>query len=442
MLKLYDSLSQTIRPFEPIHPNQVTMYVCGPTVYGDIHIGNARPVIFFDMLKRYLKHIGYDVFYVSNITDVDDRIIEKAIQSGKPESEITSLYIKNFEAVTKKIKSLPPDQAPRATDYIKQMIRYIERLIAQGHAYVKPNGVYFKVTSIDDYGILSKQNIDDLDQGVRINLEDEKDDPRDFSLWKNTTEGIQYDSPWGKGRPGWHTECACMNDEIFHGEIDIHGGGTDLKFPHHENEIAQAKALSNHHLARTWMHVGRLDMNQEKMSKSLGNTILLKDLLKNYDGEVFRFMMLSHHYRSRINYTDELMVQYQKEYDKINRTMQKTKLEIRHHFNDEDPKHLYDQLDPKLMATFREHMDDDINTPNVLTLMQEAIKTLNKSSDMWEKRLVFSALNKILNMFGIRQKPLPSKYIDIYDAWQQARNNKNYDQADTYRKALMEQGWI
>jgi cysteinyl-tRNA synthetase len=437
MLKLYDSLTQKVRPFESIEPKKVSMYVCGPTVYGDIHIGNARPVIFFDMLKTYLAYLGYDVNYVSNITDVDDRIIEKAIELGKKESEITETFTNNFIDVTNQIGSKLPDVMPKATHYISQMIAYIEMLITTGHAYAKPNGVYFKVDSIKDYGILSKQNLDDLNQGVRINLEDEKEDPKDFSIWKITEEGINYDSPWGKGRPGWHTECACMNHEIFKGEIDIHGGGSDLKFPHHENEIAQTMAISNHHLARTWMHVGRLDMNQEKMSKSLGNIILVKTLLETYDPFAFRLLILGHHYRQKIDYTDELMMQYQKEYDKIKRTMQKSVLTLGLN------RITHMKADQIRLDRFVTWMNDDLNTPNVLTLIQEIVKHLNKESNPQTIATLYQTLKEILIIFGITFDVVATKdVLETYRLWESARLEKNYKEADYYRQKLIDQGWI
>ncbi|MFU8793539.1 MAG: cysteine--tRNA ligase [Acholeplasmataceae bacterium] len=437
MLYLYDSLQQEKRLFEPIKKDQVTMYVCGPTVYGDIHAGNARPVIFFDVLKRYLVHLGYHVTYASNITDVDDRIIEKAQQSGINELEITEMFTKNFLDVSLAIGSQLPDEMPKATSYIKEMIDYISQLIEKGHAYHVSSGVYFKVDSIKDYGILSKQNLNDLSQGVRITLDDEKKDPKDFTLWKTTEEGLSFESPWGRGRPGWHTECAAMNQALFDGEIDIHGGGTDLKFPHHENEIAQSMAINHHHLARFWMHVGRLDINQEKMSKSLGNITLVKDLIASYDPHAFRLLMVSHHYRQKINYSDELMVQYQKEYDKIKRTLKKTMLTLRlNHMTSKD-------VDVDIMKQFEAYMNDDLNTPNVLTLIQEVIKTMNKTSDLSLLLTHHETLMTILDLLGIdMQLNLSDDILETYQDWEKARIEKNYEKADALRQVLIDKGWI
>lgn len=437
MLKLYDSLQQEIRPFKPIHKDRVTMYVCGPTVYGDIHAGNARPVIFFDVLKRYLAFSGYHVYYASNITDVDDRIIEKAKQSPYSEAEITELFTKNFLDVSLAIGSQLPDEMPKATAYIKEMIEYIQLLIDKGHAYVVPGGVYFKVDSIDDYGILSKQNLDDLSSGVRITLEDEKKDPKDFTLWKVTDDGLNFESPWGKGRPGWHTECAVMNHELFKGEIDIHGGGSDLKFPHHENEIAQSMAINHHHLARFWMHVGRLDINFEKMSKSLGNITLVKDLIETYDPYAFRLLMVSHHYRQKINYSDELMVQYQKEYDKIKRTLKKTYLTLRLSGKKATT------INEEAIKVFKSYMDDDLNTPNVLTLIQDLIKEVNKTSAFDQLAKNYNTIQIILGVLGIELNfYLSDEMLNTYKDWEVARNQKDYEKADVLRQVLIDKGWI
>jgi cysteinyl-tRNA synthetase len=304
------------------------MYICGPTVYGDIHLGNARPIIFFDVLKRYLRFIGYDVLLVSNITDVDDKIIEKAKATHVSEKALTDEYTKRFIDMTLALGSILPDEMPKATAFVPHMIRYIKDLIDGNHAYVKPNGVYFRVKNVSDYGSLSKQNIEELSQGVRVTLEEEKEDPRDFTIWKTTDDGMNFDSPWAKGRPGWHTVCAVMNHEIFGAEIDIHGGGADLKFPHHENEIAQTVVHDHHHLAKYWMHVARLDLNEEKMSKSLGNIVLVKDLIEVVDPLAFRLLMINHHYRQPIHYSDDLMTQFEKEYDKIKMTLKKSFLTL------------------------------------------------------------------------------------------------------------------
>ncbi len=437
MLKIYNSLSSKTETFKPIHEHQVTMYVCGPTVYGDIHLGNARPVIFFDVVKRYLKYSGYEVQLVSNITDVDDKIIEKAKELKFKEKQLTDLYTKNFIDMTLVLNSFLPDFMPKATAFIPQMISYIEDLVREGFAYVRPSGVYFRVASDPDYGVLNKQNMDELSQGVRITLEEEKENPRDFSIWKTSDDGLSFDSPWGKGRPGWHTECAVMNREIFGGEIDIHGGGADLKFPHHENEIAQTVVHDHHHLAKTWMHVARLDINNIKMSKSTGNISLVKDLILDYNPLAFRLLMVGHHYRQPINYSDDLMVQFSKEYDKIERALKKAFLtmsleDIAEHIG---IKSYIDQ--------FKEFMNDDFNIPNVMTLVYEIIKSMNKEKDTENLASLFHTAKEILTVLGVMPTfNMNESTLNLYREWEQARSNKDFIRADQLRSELTEQGWM
>lgn len=437
MIKLYNSLTNTIEPFETIKPKRVSMYVCGPTVYGDIHLGNARPVIFFDVVKRYLSFLGYDVLFVSNITDVDDKIIDKAKTEGVEEKEITKRYTEKFIEMTHALGSALPDMMPKATEYIQQMIEYIKDLIEDGYAYARPSGVYFRVGKVKDYGTLSKQNIDELSSGVRISLEDDKEDPKDFSLWKTTDDGLRYSSPWGEGRPGWHTECAVMNHEIFDSEIDIHGGGTDLKFPHHENEIAQTCAHDNHHIARFWMHVGRLDVNETKMSKSLGNITWVKDLIKEYDPLAFRFLMVGHHYRMPINYSEDLMVQFSKEYDKIKRSLKKAFLTVSLN------KAFTIEIDQDMMDSFYMWMNDDFNIPNVITLIYDLLKAMNKEKDVHKLAVLYQTTKVIMDILGIMPRyELTDDTLSLYKAWEQARNNKDYARADQIRNQLSERGWM
>lgn len=434
MLKVYNSLTNKKEDFVSINKNHVNMYVCGPTVYGDIHIGNSRPIIFFDVVKNYLIYKGFTVKYVSNITDIDDKIIQKAKELNVSEEKLTKEYTKNYIDMSLRVNSELPNLMPKATEYVLEMIEYIKKLIAKGYAYANDSGVYFRVQSVDDYGILSNQNIDELSEGVRIALE-EKEDPRDFSIWKNTTDGISYNSPWGQGRPGWHTECAVMNKEVFKEEIDIHGGGSDLKFPHHENEIAQTKALDDHHLAKYWLHVGRLDMDKEKMSKSLGNIILVKDLLKDVDANAFRLLMLSHHYRQRINFTEEMMTQFIKEYDRIERSLKKAYL-----INVLNNK-IKGKVVKDLIIRFEQYMDDDFNTPNVISLIYEIVKDLNKNSN--DQNDLYETLLLIFSIMGIKPKiDYNEEVLKTYNQWLQAREEKDYKTADELRAKLLEQGWI
>lgn len=434
MLKVYNSLTNKIEDFKTIKDKTVNMYVCGPTVYDDIHIGNGRPVVFFDVVKRYLSYLDYRVTYASNITDVDDKIIEKAQSLNISEKELSEKYAANFFEIAKKIGGYNFDFTPHATDYIDQMIQFISKLIEDGFAYKTESGVYFRVDKIKDYGILSNQQLSDLKSGVRIDLESDKEKAYDFALWKTTTEGVQYDAPWGKGRPGWHTECVVMTTELFEGELDIHGGGFDLKFPHHENEIAQSVAHNDHHLAKYWMHVGRLDLAEEKMSKSLGNDIKLIDLIKDYHPFAYRLMILAHHYRAPIAFSEDLIVQYQKSYDKISYTMNKTNF----HLNLAGLKG--GQVIDSVMDEFESYMNDDFGTPRVISLMDKLVKDLNRATDL----NTFVSLKTILDVLGVEPKMNAVKDEDIknYKLWQEARANKDYALADTYREALLEKGFI
>lgn len=434
MLKIYNSLTNKKEFFEPKKQGKVNMYVCGPTVYDDIHLGNGRPVVFFDVVKRYLTFIGYDVFYASNITDVDDRIIAKAASLKVSEDAVAKKYADAFFEVVQSIGSQQFDLTPHATNYIEQMIKFIKKLIDDGFAYIVKSGIYFNVAKVDDYGILSNQKIEELKKGVRIDLEVDKRDDVDFALWKFTEQGVKYDSPWGKGRPGWHTECVVMNYEIFDEEADIHGGGFDLKFPHHENEIAQSVAHSHHHLAKYWMHVGRLDMGKEKMSKSLGNDIKIKTLLKKFNGNAYRFMLLAHHYRRPFQFTDDLIEQYQNSYDKISYTLNKWNFNFK--LKETKP------VSPRNadIEAFKKLMDDDFNTGLVVTLLDQLIKELNKL----ESIEVFESIKTILNVLGIVPKINEPESADLekYNLWQQARSNKDYQQADVLRDYLSNKGWI
>ncbi|WP_026392013.1 cysteine--tRNA ligase [Haploplasma modicum] len=434
MFEIYNTMTRKIEEFKPVKDNHVSIYVCGPTVYSYIHIGNARPVIFFDMLKNYLTYKGYDVNYVSNITDIDDKIINEAKVLKVKEEELTNKFIEEFIKDTKRIGSKLPDQMPKATNYISEMIDYIDDLIDKGYAYKTKSGVYFKTTKLDSYGSLSKQNKDDLEESVRIENKSDKLDFRDFSLWKNTEEGLSYDSPFGIGRPGWHTECAVMNNDIFGETIDIHGGGTDLIFPHHENENAQTIAHSNHGLANYWMHVGRVDLDNIKMSKSLNNTILVKDLK---DPISYRLLILAHHYRNPINYSDELYLEFISMYDKIIRTLKRTRLMFGSSFD----QNMFDQ---EILNKFEKEMDQDLNTPNVITLILEVIKELNKTnSDIIKMIKLYNSLKTILEVLGLMPEiKLEEKTLKSYMLWQQARLDKDYAKADLLRKELLEEGWI
>ena len=321
-VKLFNSLTNKLEIFVPLRMGEVSIYVCGPTVYNDAHIGNMRPVVVFDVLRRLFEYLGYRVVFVSNYTDVDDKIINRAIDEKTTEKDISTRYINEFKKIVAGINSLNPTISPRVTEHIPEIINYIENLIDKGAAYVIDGDVYFRINSISNYGELSNINIDDLISGSRVEENSKKESPLDFVLWKKTEVGINWDSRWSKGRPGWHTECCVMINSLFpDGRIDIHGGGFDLKFPHHENEIAQSKAHNHNAIATYWMHNGFINFGEDKMSKSLGNVILAKDAINKYGGSVIRLLLLATYYRAPLSLTDEVVETAQSEHSKIENTI-------------------------------------------------------------------------------------------------------------------------
>ncbi len=435
-LRIYNSLTNKMEEFIPQNKNKVNMYVCGPTVYNYIHIGNARPVIFYDMLRRYLEFCGYEVNYASNITDIDDKIINKAIEENKTEKEISTFFENQYFKDCQTVGSQKPKLIPHATEYIPDMVNFIDELIKKGYAYEIDGDVFFRVSKIEDYGCLSNQVKEDLESGARIDINDKKESPLDFALWKKTDKGIKFESPFGLGRPGWHTECVCMNHRLFGDTLDIHGGGMDLKFPHHENEIAQCEALYHHHLAKYWIHVGRLDLKGEKMSKSLGNVIYVKDINTKEEGMILRSLILFSPYRSIISYTDELKDQYKKEYEKWQRCY-KNSLYTLMYLNKETT-----NLNEDDINKFKEAMDDDFNVQNVLTLLNDIQKAINvslRNKDYDELAVKTNTFKTILDVLGINLfiERMNDKQLDTYRKWMDARNNKDFEKADLYRNELI-----
>ena len=436
-LVIYNSLTNKMEEFKPINGNKVNMYVCGPTVYGYIHIGNARPVIFYDMLRRYLAFSGYDVTYASNITDVDDKIINKAIEGNTTEKAVAAMFEEAYWESVKQVGSSKPDLIPHATDYINEMIELIQELIDKGYAYTVDGDVFFRVSKIKDYGCLSNQQIEELNSGARISVDDKKESPLDFALWKKTEAGIKWDSPFGAGRPGWHTECVVMNHKLFGDVIDIHGGGMDLKFPHHENEIAQAEAAYGTHLAKYWIHVGRLDLNGVKMSKSLGNVIYVKDIDNTHDGMVLRSLILFSPYRQMIPYSMDLFNQYSKEYDKWVRAYKQSLYELQY------KNLLTDKVNEEDINEFKKHMDDDFNVQNVLTLINNIVKEMNTSlraKDYDTLAVKLHTLEVILDVLHINLfvEKMTEEQLSVYKDWQEARLNKDFASADIARAKLVE----
>lgn len=413
--------------------NELTMYVCGPTVYDKLHIGNARPIIFFDVVYRYFKEIGLKVNYVVNITDIDDKIINKALSEKVSEKEIAERYIDYFYEALDKLKVNKPTNLPKATDYLEEMISFIKKLIENGFAYEKDGNVYFRVRKIEDYGLLSGQDIDQLEVGARIEADYLKEDPLDFSLWKKTTEGITYDSPFGKGRPGWHTECAVLNDTFFGKTIVIHGGGIDLKFPHHENERAQFIAANGVDLAEYFMYCGHVSLGDQKMSKSLGNIIGLDEIFKRDAVNAFKLLILSNQYQQPIGFKEELFIQNIDQINKMEANLKKAHAEI--FLNDIRNK----DIDLDVRSVFLDHLSNNFNTPNAITIIYQEIKNLNKEKNIRNKAIIFNTINKLLDILGIsfEYQKYNEDDLKLYKEWQEEKTNKNFEKADLLREALI-----
>lgn len=439
-IRIYNSLTNKIEPFKSINEGKVSMYVCGPTVYNFVHIGNMRPVVVFDTFRRFLTYIGYDVKYVSNYTDVDDKIIKRAIELNMPESEVTKMYIEAFEEDLKNINALKPNVTPRVTEYMNQIIDFIDRLVKNGSAYVVDGDVYFRVEKIKDYGKLSNTRIEDLLVGARIDENSKKESPLDFTLWKHTDVGIKWDSPWSKGRPGWHTECVVMINSLFeNGHIDIHGGGFDLKFPHHENEIAQSEAINHHAIANYWMHNGFININNEKMSKSLGNVVTAHDALKKYGGNSVRLLLISTHYRAPVNFSEDLLLANAKELTKITNVMKQ--LAVLLQLNDIG-------LDGKC-ATFIEpflnSLADDLNTANALSELYNVIRQANqamrtKEVDLKLLEQLFATIRDEVSILGlnIAYPTLNNDDKNLLIEYNLAKANKDFATSDSIRSKLIE----
>lgn len=439
-IKVYNSLTNKMEDFKPIKKDEISMYVCGPTVYNHMHIGNARPVVFFDTVRRFFEYIGYQVKMVSNFTDIDDKIIQKAIEENTTEDSISEKYIKAYLDACDKIGCNKQVIHPRVTEHIEDIILYIDRLVKTAHAYQSGDDIYFDVRSIPEYGILSNQKLDNLESGSRIDINKNKKDPADFTLWKKTNDiGKKWSSPFGMGRPGWHTECVVMIDKIFGGKIDIHGGGNDLKFPHHENEIAQSMALNNHTIANYWIHNARIDLSGEKMSKSLGNVIWLKDIIDVYPPQAYRLFVLSNHYRQTINYSDELMKKMTIEWEKFEKTYVSLYRKIE--LNDLE----FNGNDLEIMKEFLNEMAYDFNTANALSVLYNLQKKINKdlrntNCSLDELKDDFQTLQDMFDIFGlfVDIQPLSIKEKELVHAWQKAREKKDFVKADELRLKITE----
>ena len=445
MIRIYNTKTLQIEEFKPIHEGHVDMYVCGPTVYNYAHIGNARPMVVFDVLKRLLEAEGYTVTYVSNFTDVDDKIINKAIEEGTTEAVIAQRYIDAYQKVRRSLNTELPDITPRVTETMDDIIAFIQELVNDGAAYVSTNGdVYFSVDADHRYGEISHQRLNELEAGARIDVNEGKRNPYDFALWKKTTKGIQWDSPWGKGRPGWHTECVVMINKNLGPLIDIHGGGMDLRFPHHENEAAQQECTHHNSLANYWVHNAMININGQKMSKSLGNTLWAQDVVDRLGTNLTRWLMSSVHYRKELNFSDETVETARKELDKVMNPMRS--IDVKAAMNGVT---LNDAWEEAAYRSFLDQLDDDLNTPNAYTVIFEQAKKLNqmlrtREPDWNQAALTRNAIEKMLNILGILvEKPeVSDEDRALYARWNEARANKDFAAADECRKALAEKGLL
>ena len=456
-MKIYNTLSKREEEFVPLEEGKVKIYVCGPTVYNLIHIGNARPMIFFDTVRRYFIYKGYQVNFVSNFTDVDDKIINRAIEEKVSADEISERYIAECKKDMEGMNILPADTHPQATKEIAGMIDMIKELIDKGHAYVSSDGtVYFRVKSFPEYGKLSHKNIDELQSGLRelkVSGENDKEASYDFVLWKPKKEGEPYwESPWSDGRPGWHIECSVMSKRYLGEQIDIHGGGEDLVFPHHENEIAQSEACSGKHFAKYWMHNAFLNIDNKKMSKSEGNFFTVRDISKMYDLQVLRFFMLNAHYRSPLNFSAELMDSAKNSLDRILNAFEKLrdfeKKASGENMTEAERVDFHEIILSK--QKFEASMDDDFNTADAIAAVFEIVRvsnsTVNEDSTLSYIKHILSVLSKLCDVLGIKTKRkeviLDEDIEKLILSRTKARKNKDFKRADEIRNELLEMGIV
>jgi len=447
MLKIYNTLTRSKQEFRPMQPGKVKIYVCGITVYDYCHLGHARMLLVFDMVTRYLRVTGYEVTYVRNITDIDDKIINRARENGETISALTDRFIDAMNEDAAALGIVRPDLEPRATDYIAQIIAMIGELIINGYAYIAANGdVFYDVSKFEGYGSLSGKNLEDLRAGARVEIQEAKDDPLDFALWKSAKpDEPGWDSPWGAGRPGWHIECSAMSVHTLGETFDIHGGGQDLQFPHHENEIAQSCGATGKPFVHLWMHNGFIRVDDEKMSKSLGNFFTIRDVLKEYQPEVVRFFILSSHYRSPLNYSDANLKEARTALARLYTAIRDIDIKP-------------ELMDWTCSKKFHEVMEDDFNTREAVTLLHELAHEINKTGDMKSERAVLlaSTLYNLGGILGLLQDN-PASFLQsgksgtglandqiqrLIEERTQAKQQKNYALADSLRDQLVGQGII
>ncbi|SNX54349.1 cysteine--tRNA ligase [Thermoanaerobacterium sp. RBIITD] len=451
-MKIYNTLTRKKEEFIPIYDKVVNMYVCGPTVYNYIHIGNARAFIVFDTVRRYLEYKGYKVNYVQNFTDIDDKLIKKSHEENTTVKELADRYIEEYFKDADSLGIKRATVHPRATENIKEIIDFVEKLIKKGYAYEIDGNVYYDTTKFKDYGKLSHKNIDELKAGARIEVNEDKRNPIDFVLWKAAKEGEPYwESPWGKGRPGWHIECSTMSTKYLGKTLDIHAGGPDLIFPHHENEIAQSEAANNAEFAKYWMHIGYLNINNEKMSKSKNNFFTVRDVVKQYNPEILRFFMLTSHYRNPINYSPELLEQAKSGLQRLCNTINNLKYLLNvvddRELDDDEKAYMEKYKDYK--RKFESSMDDDFNTADAISVLFEMAKDVNTNIDgNSPKKLieyildVFLKLSSVLGILYKKYDLLDDEIKALIEKREEARKAKNWSIADKIRDELKEQGIV
>ena len=452
-MKIYNTLTRRKEEFVPQHEGVVNMYVCGPTVYNYFHIGNARPFVVFDTMRKYLEYRGEKVNFVQNFTDVDDKIINKAREEGVTAPEISEKYIEEYYKDAKALNITPATVHPKVSETIPDIIQFVQDLIDKGYAYEVDGDVYYSTRKFSEYGKLSKQNIDDLEAGARIAIEEKKKDPLDFALWKARKEEdeIAWESPWGMGRPGWHIECSCMSRKYLGETLDLHAGGQDLIFPHHENEIAQSEAHNGKPFANYWMHNGYITIDNEKMSKSKGNFFTVRDILQQYSGEVIRFFLLSGQYRSPINFSDELMEQAKNGLARMQNAKENLKFLTENGADEmtEAEKTSMDGLD-QYRQKFITAMDDDLNTADGISAVFELISEVNVVvKDGASKEYAKAALDLLTELTGVlgllqqeEDDSIDDEIQKLVDERQEARKAKNFARADEIRDMLKEKGII
>jgi cysteinyl-tRNA synthetase len=448
VLKIYNTLSRQKETFKPIELGKVSMYVCGMTVYDLCHVGHARVMVIFDMVARYLRHSDFDVLYVRNITDIDDKIIKRANENNESITELTERFIDAMNQDSKALGVIPPDMEPKATQHMDQIIKMILTLIEKKHAYVGSNNdVYFDISTFDQYGKLSGKNIEELQAGERVEVQEEKDDPLDFVLWKAAkADEPSWPSPWGDGRPGWHIECSAMSTHCLGNHFDIHGGGQDLQFPHHENEIAQSVCSTGETFANVWMHNGFVRIDEEKMSKSLGNFFTVREVLKEYQAEVIRFFILSSHYRSPLNYSTDNLEEAKSALSRLYTALRESNAT-----SDVEPLKKY-------VEEFNTAMDDDFNSPKAISILHELARESNRVTDKSSKEAteLAATLKFLANVLGLLEDE-PQAFLQgkastsddeldedaiqkLIDERNEAKTEKNYAKADEIREQLASKG--